>query len=76
MWLGLFLSYEIDSLPAGTAVIGVATAVFLLAAIRDRVRSGAPLLPGTPWRVRRNDRMATISANASEGPPTGARIEL
>lgn len=35
-WLGLLLSYEIDSLPAGTAVIGVATAVFLLAAMVDR----------------------------------------
>jgi zinc/manganese transport system permease protein len=32
-WLGLFLSYEIDSLPAGTAVIGVATAVFAIAAL-------------------------------------------
>ena len=40
MWLGLLLSYEIDSLPAGTAVIGVATAAFLLAAIRDRLRAG------------------------------------
>jgi zinc/manganese transport system permease protein len=36
MWLGLFLSYEVDSLPAGTAVIGVATAAFLLAALRER----------------------------------------
>lgn len=32
-WIGLFLSYEIDSLPAGTAVIGVATAAFAAAAI-------------------------------------------
>ncbi len=32
-WIGLFLSYEIDSLPAGTAVIGVATAAFTAAAI-------------------------------------------
>lgn len=47
MWLGLLLSYEIASLPAGTAVIGVATAVFLLAALRDRIRSGNGLLP---WR--------------------------
>jgi zinc/manganese transport system permease protein len=39
-WLGLFLSYEIDSLPAGTAVIGVATATFLLAALRDWIRRG------------------------------------
>jgi zinc/manganese transport system permease protein len=31
-WLGLTLSYEIVSLPPSTAVIGVATAVFLLAA--------------------------------------------
>ena len=28
MWVGLALSYEIASLPAGTAVIGVATAAF------------------------------------------------
>ncbi len=39
MWLGLWLSYAIESLPAGTAVIGVATAIFLLAAVRDRVRA-------------------------------------
>lgn len=32
-WAGLALSYEIASLPAGTAVIGVATAFFLFAAI-------------------------------------------
>jgi zinc/manganese transport system permease protein len=32
-WIGLFLSYEISSLPAGTAVIGVATAAFAAAAI-------------------------------------------
>ncbi len=32
-WVGLFLSYEIDSLPAGTAVIGVAAAAFAAAAI-------------------------------------------
>jgi zinc/manganese transport system permease protein len=32
-WAGLALSYEIDSLPAGTAVIGVAAAVFGVAAI-------------------------------------------
>ena len=41
-WAGLALSYEIDSLPAGTAVIGVATGAFLLAAVRDRVRRGGP----------------------------------
>jgi zinc/manganese transport system permease protein len=32
-WAGLILSYEISSLPAGTAVIGVATAFFISAAI-------------------------------------------
>ena len=32
MWAGLALSYEIVSLPASTAVIGVATVTFLLAA--------------------------------------------
>jgi len=75
MWLGLLLSYEIDSLPAGTAVIGVATAVFLLAALRDRARAGGALRPGSPRRVRSNHRIATISANAPEGVPAGARIE-
>ena len=35
-WVGLALSYEIPSLPAGTAVIGVATAAFLLAALASR----------------------------------------
>jgi zinc/manganese transport system permease protein len=32
-WIGLALSYEINSLPPGTAVIGVAASVFLAAAI-------------------------------------------
>jgi zinc/manganese transport system permease protein len=32
MWIGLALSYRIPSLPASTAVIGVATVTFLLAA--------------------------------------------
>jgi zinc/manganese transport system permease protein len=32
-WIGLVLSYEIDSLPPGTAVIGVAASAFLAAAI-------------------------------------------
>ncbi len=31
MWIGLALSYQIPALPASTAVIGVATATFLLA---------------------------------------------
>jgi zinc/manganese transport system permease protein len=43
MWAGLVLSYEIESLPAGTAVIGVATAVFLLAGARS-------LLAGSGFR--------------------------
>jgi zinc/manganese transport system permease protein len=42
-WAGLVLSYEIESLPAGTAVIGVATAVFLLAGARN-------LLAGSGFR--------------------------
>jgi zinc/manganese transport system permease protein len=75
MWLGLLLSYEIDSLPAGTAVIGVATAVFLFAAACDRVRNGAPLIPTFPPRVRTYPRIARISANSSEGAAPGARIE-
>jgi zinc/manganese transport system permease protein len=42
MWTGLALSYWIPSLPASSAVIGVATAVFLLAASTSRLlgRSG------------------------------------
>jgi zinc/manganese transport system permease protein len=40
-WAGLALSYEIDTLPAGTAIVGVAAAVFALAAVADRVRAGA-----------------------------------
>jgi len=38
MWIGLALSYRIPSLPTGTAVIGVATAAFVLAAVFDRLR--------------------------------------
>jgi zinc/manganese transport system permease protein len=38
MWIGLALSYRIPSLPTGTAVIGVATATFVLAAVFDRLR--------------------------------------
>jgi zinc/manganese transport system permease protein len=42
MWAGLALSYEVDSLPASTAVVGVAAAVFVLsgalAAARGRQR--------------------------------------
>ncbi len=38
MWLGLVLSYQIPSLPASTAVIGAATAAFLLAAAVSRLR--------------------------------------
>jgi zinc/manganese transport system permease protein len=39
-WLGLVLSYEVDSLPASTAVIGVATLAFVLAGAWARVRDG------------------------------------
>jgi zinc/manganese transport system permease protein len=41
MWTGLALSYRIGSLPPGTAVIGVATAIFVLAALSARLRRGA-----------------------------------
>jgi len=77
MWLGLFLSYEIASLPAGTAVIGVATGIFLLAAIRDRLRAEGP--PGRPaQRVRTFPYLRRQTANAPEGvgaTPAGARLE-
>jgi zinc/manganese transport system permease protein len=52
-WIGLALSYEVDSLPASTAVVGVAALAFAAAGawrwIRDRgpARRSAPR-PGTP----------------------------
>ena len=48
MWAGLVLSYQIPSLPASTAVIGVATASFLLAAAVSwlRRRSRPPAFQG------------------------------
>ena len=42
MWIGLALSYRIPSLPPGTAVIGVATAAFVLAALLAWLRGAAP----------------------------------
>jgi len=41
MWGGLALSYELSSLPPSFAVVALATAFFGLAALRDRLRSGA-----------------------------------
>ncbi len=41
-WVGLALSYEIESLPASTAIIGVASAVFLLAGARSALAAAAP----------------------------------
>jgi zinc/manganese transport system permease protein len=38
MWAGLALSYQVPSLPTSTAVISVATAIFLLAAAFSRLR--------------------------------------
>ena len=67
-WLGLLLAYEFDSLPAGTAIIGVATAAFLLAALRDRLRHGRAS------GVRTFPRIPRESANAG-GAGAGARIE-
>jgi len=48
MWAGLVLSYQIPSLPASTAVIGIATATFLLAAAVSwlRRRSRPPASQG------------------------------
>ena len=66
-WLGLFLSYEIDSLPAGTAVIGVATAVFLLAALVDRGRARGS--------SRRSFRIAGGMTTGAERVSPEARIE-
>jgi zinc/manganese transport system permease protein len=52
MWVGLALSYRIASLPASSAVIGVATAAFVLAALAARLRRGGG--------VRRAEVEATI----------------
>jgi len=38
MWGGLTLSYEVDSLPASTAVVGVAACAFVLAGLWDLLR--------------------------------------
>lgn len=45
-WAGLFLSYEVDSLPAGTAVIGVATVAFAVAAIARVNLKAVPTIGG------------------------------
>ncbi len=48
MWIGLALSYRIPSLPPGTAVIGVATSAFVLAALLAWLRRrGAVPMPGS-----------------------------
>ena len=41
-WAGLALSYKLDSLPASTAIIGVASAVFVLAGARRALAAGVP----------------------------------
>lgn len=41
-WAGLALSYEVESLPASTAIIGVAGAVYLLAGARDSLVAAVP----------------------------------
>ena len=41
-WAGLALSYEVESLPASTAIIGVASAVFVLAGARGALAAAAP----------------------------------
>ena len=38
MWLGLVLSYEVDSLPASTAIVGVAAAAYVAAGAFDYLR--------------------------------------
>jgi zinc/manganese transport system permease protein len=55
MWIGLALSYRIPSLPTGTAVIGVATAAFVLTALLAwwrRRDAGPPLAAGIPEQPR------------------------
>jgi zinc/manganese transport system permease protein len=61
MWIGLALSYRIPSLPASTAVIGVATATFLLAAavswLRHRSRPPASRgIDGVPGELSLGSR--------------------
>jgi zinc/manganese transport system permease protein len=55
MWIGLALSYRIPSLPTGTAVIGVATAAFVLTALLAwwrRRDAGLPPAAGIPEQPR------------------------
>jgi len=47
MWAGLALSYEIASLPASTAVIGVAALAFALAGLRDALSGHRGAWSGT-----------------------------
>jgi zinc/manganese transport system permease protein len=42
MWLGLALSYAVPSLPPSTAVIAVATAIYLLAFVLTSARASVP----------------------------------
>ncbi len=75
MWLGLWLSYTIESLPAGTAVVGVATAVFLVAALRDRARDRRPLLPTRGAGARAWAGRPKSDASPAGAAVPGARIE-
>ncbi len=42
MWGGLALSYAIGSLPASSAIIGIAGVIYLAAGVPSRLRLGAP----------------------------------
>jgi ABC-type Mn2+/Zn2+ transport system permease subunit len=43
MWGGLALSYQIDSLPPSSAIIGLAGAAYAAASVLGRLRSRRPV---------------------------------
>jgi zinc/manganese transport system permease protein len=65
-WGGLALSYAIPSLPASSAIIGLATATFAVAAVIARLRGRSPG-DGGFWTARASGGPAS-GADGSRGP--------
>ena len=77
MWVGLALSYRIASLPASSAVIGVATGFLLLAALRAWLRSRCGRRAGRcPALAEARDGAARIEAWRRRARPSWAEHAL